>query len=363
MSGYGGRGRFTGGGYGRDPRKDPRAGFERRPPKPTVHPRKVVGGIRLKNDGVWSDEGSGWAAARWMRLVESVAPGEALASGLAYAKSGQTKLLEVEPGLIRASVQGRLTKPYEVVVRVPTFGGEQWESVVRSMADQARYGAAILSGELPANIEDVFAPLNLRLFPLGAEELACSVTYQGKPVEKVWEEYRRLDIVPDRVKEIHAGERSEGGWNKHVCCAMAIFAEMLSKQGLLIFRLRGLDEEELLERLRQQRAVAGLVRSGGEAVAVYATHVPSGAERVNGPLEDSMETFWSAGEEGERALKELDLHMERPEVEHPLLRRMGASPFEGSRFPMVGLLATCYDLVSAWARGEEVEAAADDGEE
>jgi hypothetical protein len=35
-----------------------------------------------------------------------------------------------------------------------------------------------------------------------------------------------------------------------------------------------------------------------------------------------------------------------PDVSHPLLRRMGASPFQGAKFPMVGLLATCYDVIS-----------------
>ena len=47
-----------------------------------------------------------------------------------------------------------------------------------------------------------------------------------------------------------------------------------------------------------------------------------------------------------------------PEVDKPLLRRLGASPFE-ARFPLVGLLATCYELVSEQTvRIDE----ADDGE-
>ena len=42
---------------------------------------------------------------------------------------------------------------------------------------------------------------------------------------------------------------------------------------------------------------------------------------------------------------------------HPLLRRLGPSPFESSRFPFVGLLATCYDVISKAALMNDDESA------
>jgi hypothetical protein len=46
-------------------------------------------------------------------------------------------------------------------------------------------------------------------------------------------------------------------------------------------------------------------------------------------------------------LQELDLSLRPPEVSHPLLRRLGASPWTGpGSFPLVGLLASCYEVAS-----------------
>ncbi len=317
--------------------------MERRPPlpaKPTANPRRVVGGVRLHAkvapgpdaivasgiSGTW-----GWASARWMRLAENNAPGSQLAEGLDYARLGQARSLEVRPGVIAAKVQGRMPGAYRVEVRLPVFTHEQWERVVTSMAAQARHGAAVASGELPSNIEDLFAPLGLRLFPVEASDVATSCTcgvFKGE------------------------GGAAATKWCKHVCCVMFLIAERLTREPLLVFSLRGLPEQELLERLRQQRAIAGAVRTGGTGIPVYAQHVPGVAEPDspwNLPLEETVGAFWSTGPRGEEALASLEIPVQPPAVTHPLLRRLGPSPWQGqpgAKFPLVGLLATCYDMVS-----------------
>jgi uncharacterized Zn finger protein len=317
--------------------------MERRPAlpaKPTANPRRVVGGVRLVAKvspapdvvvasgigGTW-----GWASARWMRLAENNAPGGQLAEGLDYARLGQARSLEVRPGIITAKVQGRMPGAYRVEIRLPVFAHEQWEQAIAAMAAQARYGASIATGEMPSNIEDLFAPLGLRLFPTEAPDVATSCTCA-----------------------VFRGEGGAGAtpWCKHVCCAMFLFAERLTREPLMVFSLRGLPEQDLLERLRQQRAIAGAVRSGGGGIAVYVQHVPGVAEADspwNRPLEDSVHEFWSAGPRGEEAMGSLELPVQPPPVTHPLLRRLGPSPWQGqagAKFPLVGLLATCYDMVS-----------------
>lgn len=328
----------------RPPPSHPR--MERRPAlpaKPTANPRRVVGGVRLQAkvapgpdaaiatgiSGTW-----GWASARWMRLAENNAPGGQLAEGLDYARLGQARTLEVRPGVISARVQGRMPGAYRVEIRLPVFTHEQWEQVLTSMAAQARYGASIASGEMPSNIEDLFAPVGLRLFPSEAPDVATSCTCP-----------------------VFRGETGVGGgaatpWCKHVCCAMFIFAEKLTREPLLVFALRGLPEQDLLERLRQQRAIAGAVRTGGAGVPVYVQHVPGVSEPDspwNRPLEETVADFWSTGSRGEDAIASLEISIEPPPVTHPLLRRLGPSPWQGqagAKFPLVGLLATCYDIVS-----------------
>lgn len=87
----------------------------------------------------------------------------------------------------------------------------------------------------------------------------------------------------------------------------------------------------------------------------YAAHVPGSAEAQGGPLDACIDRFWEAG----AGVDELEFALEPPAVSHPLLRRLGASPFRESRFPMVGLLATCYEIIGADARGERAETETD----
>ncbi|MGQ0629252.1 MAG: hypothetical protein ACT4PL_14265, partial [Phycisphaerales bacterium] len=140
--------------------------FDPRAPVPTMHPRKVRGGVRLENrEGL---AGLAWAGQRWMRLVEDCAPGQNLAEGTAYAKLGQVRSLNIASagGLISARVQGRLPSAYVTEIRLPTFNHDQWEQALSSMAQEARHLASLLAGEVPSGIDDLFAPLHLRLFPL-----------------------------------------------------------------------------------------------------------------------------------------------------------------------------------------------------
>ena len=131
--------------------------FDPRAPVPTMHPRKVRGGSKLENrEGLVN---LAWAGQRWMRLVEDCAPGANLGEGVVYAKLGQTRSMTVSGGLISARVQGRMPGAYVTEIRLPTITHEQWDQAIASMAEQARYHASLLAGEVPAGIEDLFAPL------------------------------------------------------------------------------------------------------------------------------------------------------------------------------------------------------------
>ena len=71
-----------------------------------------------------------------------------------------------------------------------------------------------------------------------------------------------------------------------------------------------------------------------------------------------MDSFWEVG----RELAELDTPIEPPPVNCVLLRRLGPSPFTEGRFPLIGLMATCYQLIGEAAVRED-EAAQNAAEE
>ncbi len=283
-----------------------------------LKPRRVRGGVKLSADdetgaAPWA---ASWAAQRWIRLVEQAVEGKRLVEGLEYARLGQTKAMLVEHGAIVASVQGRMDRPYATRLVFGTFNSDQWHQVVRAMSDQAVYAAKLLANELPASVDDVLTPLGLKLFASEVSEVTPSCTCTEFKAEST---------------------SGKAIWCKHAACVAYLFAERVASDPFVVFKLKGLDGEELLERLRHTRAVAGAGRAG---TTVYAGRVP-GVSDMPAP-ELTAESFWDSGPE----LESLIANVAPPAVHHPLLRRLGPSPLPQAKFPLVGLLASCYETIS-----------------
>ncbi|MEM1184086.1 MAG: hypothetical protein AAGI53_03695 [Planctomycetota bacterium] len=304
------------------------AGGYRPEKKVALKPKRVRGGVKLKT--AEGEAIGNWVSQRIMRVIEAAADGEVLREGLEYARLGQTKKLDITEDGIEASVQGRMTRPYTVTVKLKKFDNAGVERVINAMGEQARYAAKLLSGELPRDIEDLFAPLGLRLLPTEADEfeITCTCREENKP------------------------------WCKHAVCAAALLAERLATEPLVVFGLRGLPVSELVERLRENRALAG---HGSGPAAIYAPRVPGASDQPATALTDVVDRFWDDPSDQAPALPR-----SLPEIDKPLLRRLGASPFE-ARFPLVGLLATCYELIAQSASRDadhdegEHDVAANDG--
>jgi uncharacterized Zn finger protein len=301
-----------------------------------------------------------WASQRWLRLIEQAAVGQPLVEGLEYARLGQTKRLEVTPGQVAAAVQGRAERPYATAIALTPLTPEQWEQVVSAMSEGAIYAAKLLSGELPPNIEDIFGPLGLKLFPTDPSELkvSCNCTQ----VMAARESAMSVRTLGSQSAANGAGARAASpgaasaadsdsppthgapnAWCKHVCCLAYLIAHKLSSEPFLMFTLRGMEGHDLLERLRQRRTLAG---AAGGNTPVYPQRVPGVSDAPFPSLEESIEKFWDAGP----GLDQIDLPLSPPPVSHPLLRRLGPSPFTGAQFPLVGLLASCYDVIGEKAQ-------------
>ena len=69
-------------------------------------------------------------------------------------------------------MQGSRSRPYRVRIGLQAFGKAQWAGLERELAGNAWYLATLLAGEMPDDIEDVFAGVGLSLFPASAGELS-----------------------------------------------------------------------------------------------------------------------------------------------------------------------------------------------
>jgi len=296
----------------RTPRREWSAQNRRLPERP----RRVQGGLKLSKD---ADREHGWAGQRLLRLMEQASSPADASEGLEYATAGQTRQLDIEPGEARGLVQGRMPRSYRVSLRFGTLDTAQWREVAEEIAQHPTHLANLLAGHLHRDIDDVFGRVRQRLVPAEIDDVQASCNCA-----------------------------TETPWCKHVCCLAQLLAERLDADPSLMFLLRGLSFEDFLERLRSQRALEASVTG---VAPVFIHRPPRGIEEPPTPLDAEVERFWSAGAE----LEQVDISPRPPRVHHPMLRRLGSSPFDGARFPLVGLLATCYDLISErWGEGAEL---------
>jgi uncharacterized Zn finger protein len=204
--------------------------------------------------------GETWWSRRFLASVESVLTGGRLARGRTYARQGQVLDLGIGSGLVVAQVQGTRRTPYGVQISMPAVSGARWDAIVDSLAAQAGYAARLLAGELPHEIEDVFAGAGVALFPERGSHLTTSCT------------------CPDWATPC-----------KHAAAVCYLVAEAFDDDPFLLLAFRGRDREELLDELRQRRGTAAEDADGGPATSSSDTPTPSA------PLTDSIATFWSAG--------------------------------------------------------------------
>lgn len=283
-------------------------------------PRRIRGGIKLEADA-WPYDFGPWGNLIVSAISASV-PNEIIQTAFnEYASRGQTRRLSFGSGVIEGNVQGRRYKAYELRLDVPTWSESDWSELIRSLLNEPSLGSRVLAGDAPIELISFVESMGLKLFPDSLETIQKET--DSKEVEKI---------------------------DKHMVCLLMLCTEAVARDPFVFFELRGLGREALIERMRQQKA---LDSSTSGAAPAYEAHPGEEGEIASGDFEDDLEQFWEAGEE----LSEVGLSVRKPEVPHALLRRLGPSPFETGKFPLVGVLATCYDIMSTHAL--EIEARTD----
>jgi uncharacterized Zn finger protein len=272
----------------------------------TIHPRKVRGGLRIGWAGVSEPKNS--IALRLLDLARAAAAPEDFDEGLDYARRGQTVTAELKGAIVSGVVQGRADRPYNTSLRFAPIPRDAWRAAAEAMAGQAIYAARLLAGEIPDQLDSLFVASGASLAPRAEDvQFACTCGHSS-------------------------------GWCKHACTLAAIVADRIEQRSFLVFELRGHSGDELLEIIRQRSGQSSVT---AVATPVYEAHVPAAPTARGQPLAECIDRYWEAGPE----LDTLPTPIAPPVVTHPLLRRLGPSPFKEWRFPLLGLLATCYDVI------------------
>ena len=274
---------------------------------PPAQPRKAKGGIKAQSKrGAF---GQSWWARRWIQVLEGFDIGARLGRGRSYARQGQVVSISIAEGEVTARVQGTRPSPYNVTIQMKTLSPTAWKQVIAQLSGQAIHAASLLSGRMPADIEDVFKAAGQSLFPAAYRDLVtdCSCPDWSNPC-------------------------------KHIAAAYYLLGEEFDRDPFLIFKLRGMSREKLFELLAETE-VKPAAATPDEPGAVTAGGEPSPPAE---PLPTSAAAFWATVDlpddfAGEAAA---------PVSAAALPRRLGALPFWRGAQPFLEEMARTYALAS-----------------
>jgi uncharacterized Zn finger protein len=240
-------------------------------------PIAVEGGIKAKSKR--GAIGEQWWSRRFIAVLESFGMTGRLQRGRNYARRGQVLEFSLVAGKVAARVQGSRPTPYKVTLSVQPLTAAQWKTVESRLAAQALFRARLLAGEMPAEIEQVFADAGTPLFPESSRDLAmdCNCPDWGFPC-------------------------------KHVAAVCYVLAEAFDDDPFAMLAWRGKSRADLLAALRGMGAGGTAGRAAGSGAAGRApAGGPSGPSAVASPalavlsdvtgrpLEESLADFWSPG--------------------------------------------------------------------
>lgn len=265
-------------------------------------------GPRLPSHGIKAHTrrgqfGKTWWAGRWIAALERLVNPGRLSRGRTYARVGQVVSLEVSRGRVDAVVQGSRPEPYRVTVEFKQLSDAEWDRVIDAMASEAIYAARLLSGEMPETIEELFASVDVALFPASEGDMRTRCT------------------CPDWANPC-----------KHIAAVHYLLGERFDQDPFLMFLLRGRSREEVVAALRARRA-------GLEA---------EGVSESEAAPEVDIAGFWTSPATSE----EVALHFALPESDALPIKGLGPPTFvrdNAARAAMTAAMERLYQQIGSYA--------------
>ncbi len=281
-------------------------------------PRTASGGI--KSQTARGSFGKNWWAQRWLSVLESLELGGRLARGRVYARRGQVLSIDIKEGAIDARVQGSRFQPYDVKIQVKTIPLEQWILLSETAFNQAIVAAKLLAGEMPQDIEQLFAQHQLSLFPKSMDDLKteCSCPDYSNPC-------------------------------KHIASVYYLLGEEFDRDPFLIFLMSGFSKEKLIDLITEtnepvKSSSKARTRPGsttkkstaklGEGITASSK---GSSQKVQQPLSLPLEDFWKV-----QSCSHLIGSVSAPALRAYLPKRLGNFSFWRSNYPFIPTLEQIY---------------------
>ncbi|MFO7937952.1 MAG: SWIM zinc finger family protein [Kiritimatiellia bacterium] len=261
------------------------------------NPLAVHGGIRAQYAGAGYMRV--WWGRRWVDMMEKFRLGARLGRGRNYAEAGQVSELIIEEGEVRGVVQGVKKDPYISSIKFRTLQGQAKKQVIKDLRANPVLIARLLVGDLPVEIEHIIRRRGCPLFPGKTNDLVsrCSCPDWANPC-------------------------------KHLAAVYYLLGEEISKNPMLLLKLRGISRSTLF-------------------AAAKRVEKPASVEKKRS-CRPGVKSFY-----GEMPLEDPDYGDEKlTGVTAPLIHRLGALPFWRGQDRFIDALEHLYDR--ALSRGWKV---------
>ena len=244
-----------------------------------------------------------WWGQRFLEALEKCTDAGRLRRGRAYSKPHRLLEFSIEEATVTAKLRGNVN-PYFGVYKEPRYHVEitlksipatKWSQIIKSIASNTGWMSRLLLSEMPDDIEQAFTSSKYSLLPRLTSELNTHCN------------------CPDWANPC-----------KHVAGTYYHMAELLDKDPLLLFQLRGLSREKLQRELKKTplgKAMASQLEVGEEPVLQpYTTRYP---QPTIAPFENTMShrQFWAG-----TALPPTEPRANAPGVAALLIKKQGDYP-------------------------------------
>lgn len=205
-----------------------------------------------------------WWSQQWLDLLDKYRFKKRLERARNYARQGNVLNIEFKDQKVLAQVQGTQPEPYNVSLWLDQFSDEEWNYIIETLSQRAIFSAKLLAGEMPQDIEDVFAANGLRLFPFSLDNVHshCSCPDQANPC-------------------------------KHIGAVYYMLGDRFSEDPFVLFQLRGRTQEQIIKTLRQLR--------GQNEEDINISNLETKTVKSN-PYSPQLNQFWNYTEQLDPAL-------------------------------------------------------------
>lgn len=239
-------------------------------------PRQVEHGIKLKKS--IQEIAGNWWSQRWFKIIDEFGLGVRWERAKLYAALGQVLSIEIENGLVKASVQGSDDEPYRVMVSVKTIPKPIWTAILQDLGKTSSFAIGLASGTFPA-------------------EEQISRVFQANGVL----------LFPDRQGELHTKCTCLDWSNpcKHVAAVYLLIGAEFDRDPFLLFKLRGLEHNEFFK-LATPTGLIEQSQTGSEVLSASEDHQSGSIARWQSTPEAGLDVSDSFNSENHAGFQSTD---------------------------------------------------------